>query len=131
MAVILSGISLCACTSTAHRLESDLQDGIKENIARIGPIGGLKIDYLTKEDLADPQYNGQKSQIFSNRSFGALKFSKSIGNGDDGKIFFLQKRDGAYIAETKLHETKDRSYFFSFGIDSQEKTPRIGFRLEF
>lgn len=108
------------------------------------------VDYISREDLKNSKYDGSKSVLTKSTDYGAFKFKKKKiqksnlnddvqdaqnlyfnEEKDDGRLYILQKKKGAYQIETKFYENKNKSYFFSLGLDYKNKAPRVGFRLEF
>ncbi len=132
LSVLLGSFSLCACiTATPREFKAQLQDHIKERIAKLEMGEKYKLGYLTSEDLQERDYQKQQSVVAKRSKFGALKLSLKHEPEDDGRLFTFYKEEGRYMAETQLHEKGKKKFFFSFGVDRRNRVPAIGFRIEF
>jgi hypothetical protein len=113
---ILAGLTLCspliACSSTNFS----------------------NFKYVSRDSLKnDSLYLTEQSQSTQKKptSYGALKYQTEEMNDNEGYLFLLQKKKSLYQAETMFKSTKDKKYYFSFGIDARKKGPAVGFRVEF
>lgn len=88
--------------------------------------------YVSRGDLAyDPLYLMAKPEMQKTSNYGAIKFTPADANDNEGNLYVLQKRHGVYQAETMFKQSKNKKYYFSFGMNYREKQPAIGFRMEF
>jgi hypothetical protein len=100
--------------------------------APIVACGTNNIHYIAREDLdSDPLYMLNESDMVKPKNYGALKLQKNDMELDEGNLYILQKKKGIYQAETMIHKANDKRFYFSLGVDYKERTPHIGFRLEF
>lgn len=94
----------------------------------------VDVSYISREEIKSVSFAQEKPQYFEKKpmSLGALRFtSKDAKEGDPGQIFLLQRKKNVYMFETKVKDDGKKRYFFSAGIDYKEKTPAVGFRVEF
>lgn len=135
-------IPLTGCQSITYSTESfnvksfeqDIQNKIKSNVEKMQPLGGVvKMAYHTREDVKQPHFTKHQSQTREIKNLGALTFTKVGDKNSDveEKVFLLQRAGGAYLTETKIHQSYNHSYFLSVGVDYKEKIPMMGFRVEF
>lgn len=85
--------------------------------------------YLDRESLSyDPVFLYEKSQTQNNKNYGAIRVKNMT---EDGQLFILKKKSGAYMAETNISKGKRDGKYVSFGLDYKTKLPKVGFRWEF
>lgn len=94
------------------------------------------VSYITREEIKGNAFTQEKPRYAAGDSrpmqLGALRMTnKDAREGDPGRILILQRKQGVYMAETKLNSESKRRYFFSLGIDPRSKAPAMGFRMEF
>ncbi len=95
---------------------------------------GTDISYISRSDLKNPSFNSERPGYIGKKplEFGAIRFvDKDAPEGSMGRVFILKRKNGAYMAETKMKGDGKKRYFFSIGINSRSKMPAVGFRMEF
>lgn len=97
----------------------------------------VDISYINRETIKTSAFAAHKPHYAVGDSkpmqLGALRLTdKDAKEGEAGRIVILQRKRGVYMAETMINtdSTKHR-YFFSVGIDPRNRTPALGFRMEF
>lgn len=94
----------------------------------------VDLSYISRDEIKQEAFAPEMASYFEKKpmNFGAIRLSSSDAKeGDPGQIFVLQRRKSVYMFETKVRDTGDTRYFFSAGIDYKNKTPAVGFRVEF
>lgn len=90
------------------------------------------VSYIERKDLKDdPKFLEVKSNTRELGKYGAIKLKEADKEDGESRLFLLDKKDGAYMAETMVTKGLSSKYFFSFGLDYRNRTPRVGFRVEF
>jgi hypothetical protein len=93
------------------------------------------MSFISRDDLKASSFATERPIIFTEKQpteYGAIRFaSKDAPEGTPGQVFIFKKKNGAYMAETKLMDTGKQRFFFSLGINYRQKTPAVGFKMEF
>ncbi len=102
----------------------------------INGCSSVDISYISRDVMKSSAFAGEKPRYAVGDSkpmqLGALRMTNTDAKeGEAGRILILQRKKGVYMAETKLDIDSKRRYFFSIGINPRNKTPAIGFRMEF
>lgn len=130
--IILFGLFNVACTATSTKdLRSKFQNNIKERVARVDTIGAYKVGYLTSEDLLETRYFSDQSSLSRKSNIGAFRFTRIGDKEVNGSMYMLYRSKGNFMAETKVAQTGETKYFFSFGVNKSTKMPALNLRVEF
>ncbi len=93
---------------------------------------GGDFSYVSRKDLAsEPLYLVGAPSYKRGTTYGAIMFREKDANQGEGRLFVISRNKGIYQAETMLKKTESVKYYFSLGIDYKQKTPAVGFRMEF
>ncbi len=133
--MMLTSIIMSGCAYTPEQFRSNLQNNIKTRVAKIDSFGDTKLEYLTSRELKKEYAQDQSSNV-RRSNLGAIKLGKvknfsEPNKKEETRIVTFYRRNKSISAETKLFETKNKKFFFSFGLEKKFTAPKIGFKMEF